>query len=267
MILAAIFDRVNAEASFIHILKWAFVFMAKKPTTQPASMPQHVAIIMDGNRRWARQHGLEASLGHQKMVDDGIEEVVKAAKKLGIKYLTLWALSTENWNRDPKEIQFLMKLFRQVFGNQAKKLHEEGVKIQAIGDLSRFDQDIQDKIAKWVKETEQNTEITVVFALNYGGRDEVLRAVEKIGRAIKQGKLPAKKLTAKQFTQYLDTAALPDPDLIVRAGGERRLSGFLLWQNNYSELYFTDVLMPDFNGEQLEKAVKDFNQRKRNFGK
>lgn len=231
------------------------------------TIPKHIAIIMDGNRRWARQKGLEAVVGHQKMVDEGIQAMVTAAKKLGVEYLTLWALSTENWHRDPKEVAFLLKLFRRMFTVEAEKLHQENVRIRTIGDLSRFDQDIQRGVKKWVSETSKNTGITVVFAINYGGRDEMLRAVEKITKQVKAGKLSPKKLTEQQFAQYLDTADLPEPELIIRPGDQQRLSGFLLWQNNYSELYFTDVLMPDFDGKELAKAVKEFSKRTRRFGK
>jgi len=229
--------------------------------------PQHVAIIMDGNRRWARQQGLQASLGHKQMVEEGIERIVRGAKKLGIKYLTLWAFSTENWQRDKKEVQFLMKLFRQMFTKEVKKLHEKGVRIRTIGDLSRFDQDIQDSIAKWVEETAKNKDITVIFALNYGGQDEILRAINKITQEIKSNNSQPKKLSQSRFEQGLDTADLPKVDLIIRPGGEQRLSGFLAWQSAYAELYFTDVLMPDFDENELTKAVKEFQRRQRRFDK
>lgn len=231
------------------------------------SIPHHVAIIMDGNRRWARKRGLQPVIGHKKMVEEGIQKVVKAAKKLGIKYLTLWALSTENWDRDKREIAFLMDLFRRAFTTEAEKLHREGVRILTIGDLSRFDRDIQTNIKKWVAKSSKNTKITVTFALNYGGQDELLRAIEKITRRVKKGQLPARKLTAKQFSTYLDTASLSNPDLIIRPGGEQRLSGFLLWQSNYAELYFTKTLMPDFGATELKKAVQNFAKRQRRFGK
>lgn len=231
------------------------------------TIPKHIAIIMDGNRRWARQKGLEAVVGHQQMVEEGISRVVTAAKTLGVKYLTLWAMSTENWHRDAKEVAFLLKLFRKMFTAEAEKLHKENVRILAIGDLSRFDQDIQESAKKWIDETKKNTGITVIFAINYGGRDELLRAVEKITKEVKDGKLGVGKLTEQEFAQSLDTAGIPDPELIIRPGGEQRLSGFLLWQNNYSELYFTDVLMPDFDGKELAKAVKEFSKRTRRFGK
>jgi undecaprenyl diphosphate synthase len=229
--------------------------------------PQHIAIIMDGNRRWARERGLDVVLGHKKMAEEGIKNVVDAAAKLGVKYLTLWALSTENWNRDAREVAFLMELFRSVFTTQAAKLHQRGVRIRTIGDLSRFDRDIQDNIQKWTAETSKNTGITVVFALNYGGRDEILRAVQKITHDVTAGKRTDDKLTEAQFAQYLDTAGLPDPELIIRPGGEQRMSGYLLWQSNYAEFYFTPTLMPDFGEAELVKAIEDFNNRQRRFGR
>ena len=160
-----------------------------------------------------------------------------------------------------------MKLFRQMFTKEVKKLHEKGVRIRTIGDLSRFDQDIQDSIAKWVEETAKNKDITVIFALNYGGQDEILRAINKITQEIKSNNSQPKKLSQSRFEQYLDTADLPKVDLIIRPGGEQRLSGFLAWQSAYAELYFTDVLMPDFDENELTKAVKEFQRRQRRFGK
>lgn len=231
------------------------------------TIPKHIAIIMDGNRRWAREHGLDVVLGHKKMADEKIEVVVDAAIKLGVKYLTLWAFSTENWDRDPREVEYLMELFRSLFSKQIERLHKKGVRIRTIGDLSRFDQDIQNNIQKAVEQTRGNSVITVVFALNYGGRDEILRAVEKITRDVQVGALDGQKLTEEQFAQYLDTADMPDPELIIRPGGEQRMSGYLMWQSNYSEFYFTPTLMPDFDEKELVKAIEDFNNRQRRFGK
>lgn len=228
--------------------------------------PKHVAIIMDGNRRWAREKGLDVIVGHRKMAREGIRTIVQAATDFGIHYLTLWAFSTENWNRDPKEVKGLMSLFRELFSSEAEELHKRGVRIQTIGDLSRFDKDIQENIAEWVAKTKNNTAITVIFALNYGGRDEILRAAGKLAQDVKAGTLPPEKPSLEAFSQYMDTAGIPDPDLIIRPGGEQRLSGFLLWQSNYAELYFTPVLMPDFGKEGLRQAIEEFNHRKRRFG-
>lgn len=230
-------------------------------------VPQHVAIIMDGNRRWARAHGFDVIVGHQKMAREGIERVVKASIDLGIKYLTLWAFSTENWDRDPREVKALMDIFREIFDVQAKELHKLGVRINTLGDLSRFDADIQKGVEEWKKTTAENTTITVNIALNYGGRDEILRAVEKITQEVQAGKRKATKLSEEDFSQYLDTAEMPEPELIIRPGGDQRMSGFLLWQSKHSEFYFTSILMPDFGKEELVKAVEEFNDRKRRFGK
>ena len=229
-------------------------------------VPKHIAIIMDGNRRWAKQRGLDVIIGHQKMAKEGIERVVRAAIDLKVEYLTLWAFSTENWNRDPREIGALMQIFRDIFKEQAGELAKLGVKINTLGDLSRFDQDIQTNIKIWQEKTKDNHTLNLNIALNYGGRDEILRAVEKITKDVKAGKLSTEKLTVDQFTSYLDTAGMPDPELIIRTSGEQRMSGFLLWQSNYSEFYFTDTLMPDFDKAELEKAIADFNSRKRRFG-
>lgn len=230
-------------------------------------VPQHVAIIMDGNRRWARAHGFDVIVGHQKMAREGIERVVKASIDLGIQYLTLWAFSTENWDRDPREVKALMDLFREIFDVQAKELHKLGVRINTLGDLSRFDADIQKGVEEWKKTTAENKTITVNIALNYGGRDEILRAVEKITQEVKSGKREETKLSEEEFAEYLDTAGMPEPELIIRPGGDQRMSGFLLWQSKHSEFYFTSILMPDFGKEELVKAVEEFNDRKRRFGK
>lgn len=226
------------------------------------ALPKHVAIIMDGNRRWAKQHGLQAIQGHQKVAREVIEQLVDRCIELKISYLTLWAFSTENWRRDPQEVSGLMSLFRETFGVHSSRLHEKGVKIQTIGDLSKFSQDIQDNIEHWKQVTANNQNITVTFALNYGGRDELMRAVTK-WRATASADQP---LTEELVGSFLDTAKMPDPDLIIRPGGEQRLSGFLTWQSVYTELYFTKVLMPDFGPTELDKALAEYQDRQRRFG-
>lgn len=229
-------------------------------------IPQHIAIIMDGNRRWARSKGWEIIRGHRQVAEQGIRELVEASIKLGVKHLTLWAFSTENWQREPGEVKALMLLFREAFAKSSEELHKLGVRIKTIGDLSKFDPDIKQNMDKWVNETKNNQAITVTFALNYGGRDEILRAVDKLLSDAKNQKNFPVNVTEENFTQYLDTAGMPDPELIIRPGGEQRLSGFLLWQSNYAELYFSDVLMPDFNGKELNKAIEEFNRRQRRYG-
>jgi len=219
------------------------------------TIPKHVAIIMDGNRRWARQNGLAIIKGHRKVAEEMIERLADFAILKGIVYMTLWAFSTENWQRPEDEVDGIMDLFRETFSTSAEKLHKKGVRVAVIGDLSRFPKDIRDGVNFWIKETENNQKLIVTFALNYGGRDEIKRAVQIGGR---------------DFEQFLDTQkmiALPDPDLLIRPGGEKRLSGFLTWQTVYSELYFTDVLMPDFDEKEFAKALEDYAQRQRRFGK
>lgn len=223
--------------------------------------PKHVAIIMDGNRRWAKQHGLQAIQGHQKVAREVIEQLVDHCIAMQIPYLTLWAFSTENWRRDPQEVSGLMSLFREAFGVSSSRLHDKGVKIQTIGDLSKFSKDIQDNILHWKQVTAQNTQITVTFALNYGGRDEIVRAVNTWHSAH-----PTSQMDEAVMSTLLDTGNMPDPDLIIRPGGEQRLSGFLTWQSVYAELYFTAVLMPDFGPAELDKALAEFGERQRRFG-
>jgi undecaprenyl diphosphate synthase len=226
-------------------------------------LPTHIALIMDGNRRWATSHKLDILKGHEYVANRVIEDLVTHCVKRGIKYLTLWAFSTENWNRDQREVMGLLQLFRSAFTRNAARLHEMGVRINMIGDRSRFPADIQENIAKWLADTATNDSITVTFALNYGGRDELLRAVKKM---MATG-VTAEEVTPEILATHLDTTDLPDPDLIIRPGGEQRLSGLLPWQSVYSELYFTDVLMPDFGPEQLDNALEEFAKRRRRYGK
>jgi undecaprenyl diphosphate synthase len=225
-------------------------------------VPSHVAIIMDGNRRWAKAHGLQILQGHQKVAREIIKRLVKQSIKRGVKYLTLWAFSTENWHRDKTEIQGLMALFRESFGQNATELHELGVKLNLIGDLESFPPDIQAGVKNWLEKTNQNKTITVTLALGYGGRDEILRAVKKLIVA----KTSGLEITEDLISQTLDTAGLPDPDLIIRPGGEKRLSGFLTWQSVYSELYFSPILMPDFDEAAFDAALAEYTQRARRFG-
>lgn len=223
---------------------------------QKGEIPTHIAIIMDGNRRWAKEHGFPVNEGHRRVVFDIVPDLVDHAIKRGIRYMTFWAWSTENWKRDKKEVEIIMRIFKQALSRQWKKLHEKGVHIKVIGDISKFSPDIKRLIEERIKETKNNKKITVIFALNYGGRDEIRRAISKSNKADK-----------KDFEQYLDTAGIPDPDLIIRPGGEQRLSGFLLWQSEYAELYFTNWYMPEFTPEKLDEAIAEFERRQRRFGK
>lgn len=226
-------------------------------------LPQHVAIIMDGNRRWARKAGLAAIGGHNYVVDEVIEPIVDRCIELGISYITLWVFSTENFNRDKREVKGLMKLFRKALGRKVEDLYKKGAKLKMIGDLSRFPNDIEDMARDWMEISKDNMKITVTFALNYGGRDEIVRAAQKI---VSQNNGENKKIDEAQFSLHLDTVGMPDVDLLIRPGGEKRLSGFMMWQSVYAELYFTDVLMPEFTIEEFDKALVEYGRRDRRFG-
>ncbi len=223
-------------------------------------MIQHVAFIMDGNRRWAKERHLPILAGHTKGYQV-IEPLIAYAIKQKIAYLTFWAFSTENWNRDKKEVAVLLQIFRKLFhGSLIKRLHKNNVKINVLGDINAFPQDIAEKIKQLIELTKNNTAITINIGLNYGGREEILQAVNSVVES-KQ-----KNVDEETFSSFLYTASQPDPDLIIRTGGEQRLSGFLLWQSEYSELYFPKVYWPDFTEKEFEKALEDFDTRKRRFG-
>lgn len=222
---------------------------------------KHVAIIMDGNRRWAKKQHLPTILGHEEG-SKKIEPLVESAIKLGLESLTFWAFSTENWSRGKDEVGLLIKVFRKVLKDPMfAKLNKNGVKVNIIGDITPFPDDIKNGVEKILDDTKNNKTITVNFALNYGGRAEIIKAVNEILKAGKQ------EITPDEFGDFLYTKGQPDPDLIVRTGGEKRLSGYLLWQAAYSELYFTDVFWPDFTPQEFDKAIKEYRNRERRFGK
>ena len=232
------------------------------------SIPTHIAIIMDGNRRWAKEHGLPPIGGHQKVANDVLEPLVEHATKRGVKYLTFWAFSTENWERDPKEVAGIMSIFRTAILAFGEKMHKKGIRIRVIGDMTKFSPDIQKSVQELVERTKNNTVVTVIFAINYGGRDEIIRAIHKYTMVNNpQPVTRNSQLTVNTFLAYLDTAGIPDPELIIRTGGEQRLSGFLLWQSEYSELYFPEFYMPDFTPERLDEALEEYEKRQRRFGK
>lgn len=214
---------------------------------------------MDGNRRWAKEHGLPILEGHRKVADELLEALIEYAAQRGIRYMTFWAFSTENWNRSKQEVQGIMALFRHVIAKRWQKLHEKGVCIRVIGDISRFPKDIYDALTRVIEQTKENKKITVIFALNYGGRDEILRAMKKVKNTA--------SVSEKEFATLLDTSGIPDPEIIVRPGGEQRLSGFLLWQSEYSELYFPSWYMPEFTKDKLDEVLSEFEKRNRRFGK
>lgn len=223
---------------------------------------KHVAIIMDGNRRWAKKRGLPSVKGHEAAVKNAIEPIIRYLSDKKIPYVTFWAFSTENWKRDEEEIKAIFDIFRMGLSTLAISLINNGAKFRLLGDINKFPKDIAQKTLDLVTKSKSNTTITTTFALNYGGRDEILRAVKKIVSE----KIPAEEVTEELFSAHLDTAGIPDPDLIIRTGGERRLSGYLPWQAVYAELYFTPTLFPDFTPLELEKALSDFANRDRRFG-
>jgi undecaprenyl diphosphate synthase len=233
-------------------------------------VPGHIAIIMDGNRRWARAHRLPDFAGHKKVVDEILEPLIERAADRGVKFLTFWAWSTENWERTPVEVRGIMTLFRHTIEKSWQRLHRKGVRIKIIGDITKFPRDIQKTLGQVVKQTEGNIRITVVFGLNYGGRDEIRRAIVRL-HGISNFNPPSggqiSKITEEKFSKFLDTKDIPDPELIIRTGGEERLSGFLLWQCQYSELLFPKFFMPDFTPEKLDECISVYQKRRRRFGK
>lgn len=230
------------------------------------NVPQHIAVIMDGDRRWAKARGLPVLEGHRRVADKMLEPLIEHAAKRGVKFMTFWAWSTENWERDKKEVGGMMRLFRHVIKRRWQRLHEKGVRIRVIGDLSKFPVDIKKALDDVVEQTKNNKTITAIFALNYGGRDEIIRAINRWRESLKF-KVESLKLTAQDFAQLLDTSGIPDPELIIRTGGEKRLSGFLLWQSEYSEFYFPSWYMPEFTVGRLDEAIVEFQNRKRRLGK
>jgi undecaprenyl diphosphate synthase len=228
-------------------------------------VPYHVAIIMDGNRRWAKQKHVPTALGHWKGAE-ALTTIVKAASNLGIKVLTVYAFSTENWARHQDEVDDLMHLFETYLLKQKESMIEQGVKLDAIGDLSRLPQRLLKVFLDVKQATCLGKSIELVLALSYGGRNEILRGVKTVIEACEQGELNKADLDEKMFSRYLDTAAWPDPDLLIRTSGESRLSNFLLWQLCYTEVVITEVLWPDFSCKNLEEAVKEYRTRKRRKG-
>ncbi len=229
------------------------------------NIPEHIAIIMDGNGRWAKKRKLPRTMGHKAGVET-IRRVLKEADKLGVKYMTLYAFSTENWKRPKDEVSALMKLLVQYLRQEIKELHKNGVKINVLGDISRLPKECQEEIEKSVIKTQNNTGIVMNIALNYGGRDEILRAVKLISDDIEKGIIKSSEIDQNIFEDYLYTKGIPDPDIIIRPSGEQRLSNFLLWQCAYSEFWYSDICWPDFKETDLHKAIYDFQKRDRRFG-
>ena len=227
-------------------------------------VPNHIAIILDGNGRWAKKRGMPRSFGHVKGCEN-LEDICEVAKELGVKYLTVYAFSTENWKRSREEVDGLMKLFRNYLKKCIKISQKNNMRVKVIGDITAFDSDIQESIEKLEDFSKDFTDLHFQIALNYGSRDEITRAVNRMLEDQKAGKLET-PVSEDTISGYLDTAGLPDPDLMIRTSGELRLSNYLLWQLAYSEFYFTDVPWPDFKKEELVKAIEKYNERDRRYG-
>ncbi|MCB1107185.1 MAG: di-trans,poly-cis-decaprenylcistransferase [Chlamydiia bacterium] len=229
------------------------------------SVPRHVAIVMDGNRRWARRKGKPSEMGHWYGAER-LDLVVRAASELGIKALTVYSFSTENWGRPSHEVEILMQLLEAYLINKRETLVKEGVRLHAIGDPSLLPASVKKALDETIQATKNNSRIDLILALNYGGRDEVRRAILKMHEASKRGELKWEELTERLISSYLDTARWPDPELLIRPSGEFRMSNFLIWQSSYSEIYVTDTLWPDFSEKDLLKAIIEFQKRSRRFG-
>ncbi|HOU04250.1 MAG TPA: isoprenyl transferase [Smithellaceae bacterium] len=228
-------------------------------------LPRHIAIVMDGNGRWAKKHTIGRIRGHEKGVQ-AVKTTVRACLEIGIKYLTLFAFSMENWNRPDEEVQALMSLLEKYLDKETKQLNKQGIRLEIIGDLDLLNPSLKAKVLQAREETKNNERMILNMALSYGGRDEIVNAVKKIIREIRENKINIENINKGFFSNYLYTAGMPDPDLLIRTSGEYRISNFLLWQMAYTELYFTNILWPDFTKEHLLKAIATYQKRERRFG-
>ncbi|MBK6521018.1 MAG: isoprenyl transferase [Sphingobacteriaceae bacterium] len=230
-----------------------------------ANVPQHVAIIMDGNGRWAKQQGEDRVFGHHEGVNS-VREIVEACAEVGVKYLTLYAFSTENWNRPKEEVDALMELLVATISLETPNLNKNGVKLQAIGDLKSLPQSCQDELQESINITANNSKVNLILALSYSSKWEITYSVKQIAQLVKEGKLKPEDITSSTIQKYLCTANYPDPELMIRTSGEHRISNFLLWQLAYAEFYFTEVLWPDFRKDEFFKAILSYQNRERRFG-
>jgi undecaprenyl diphosphate synthase len=236
-----------------------------KEKINPQKLPQHIAIIMDGNGRWAKKRGALRIFGHQHGVT-AVRETVEAAAEIGIKYLTMYAFSTENWNRPKFEVDALMELLVKTINNEAETLKKNNIRLRAIGDIESLHKDCYNELMKTVKITENNTQMTLVLALSYSSKWEITEAVKRIAEKVKNNELEVSDIDQNIISNSLSTKGIPDPELLIRTSGEYRISNFLLWQLAYSELYFTSVLWPDFRKDDFYKAIINYQERERRFG-
>ena len=227
--------------------------------------PKHIAIIMDGNRRWAREHKLPIKLGHKKGADT-LEAMAKYANKIGIENITVYAFSTENWKRSEEEVSALMSLLKQYLDNFYARVNTENIKIRFLGDISVLNSELQESINKAIDKTKNNTGTNLNIAFNYGGRDEIVKATRKIAEKVKSNEIDINDINEDLISNNLYTYDIPDPDLLIRTSGELRLSGFLIWQSAYAEFLFLDKYWPDFNEQDLDMAIEEYKKRNRKFG-
>ena len=229
------------------------------------NLPTHIAIIMDGNRRWAKLQGKPAGFGHKEGAKT-LEKIVRYANQIGLKYITVYAFSTENWKRSEEEVSGLMLLLQNYLDEYAKRADTENIRVKVIGDITALAKGLQNSINKCIERTKNNTGVTFSIALNYGGRTEIKDAIKNIAKDLKEEKIKEEEIDEDLINKYLYTRDIPDPDLIIRTSGEQRLSGFLAWQSTYSELYFTTKNWPDFSEKDLDDAIEEYNKRTRKFG-
>lgn len=238
---------------------------AQNSLKKSGDIPEHIAIIMDGNGRWARKRGLPRAAGHKQGVET-VRDIVKACVGLGVRYLTLYTFSTENWKRPKDEITTLMRLIVKSLQNETNELHANGVRLSTIGNKDSLPDVVRQELEQAVVKTSANTKLTLNLALSYSGRWEIIEAAKRIGEMIKDGQIRSEDVTESVFSSLLTTKDMPDPDLLIRSGGEFRVSNFLLWQIAYSEFFVTDVLWPEFKRQHLYEAIKDYQKRERRFG-
>ena len=239
--------------------------MGSSDTASNVAVPRHVAIIMDGNGRWAQKRGLPRNMGHKEGCRT-VEQIIEDCARLGVKYLTVYAFSTENWGRPSAEVDALMELFCQSVANEAPELIRQGVRVRMIGERSRFSEKVQKALAEIEDRTAEGKTITLILALNYSSRSEITRAVRRIAEKVADGQIAPDRIQEETVAENLDTAPYPDPDLIIRTSGEQRLSNFLLWQASYAELWFPEVLWPDFTEREFDRAIEEYAHRDRRFG-
>jgi undecaprenyl diphosphate synthase len=240
--------------------------MSLKEKIDRTKLPEHIAIIMDGNGRWAQKKGNQRIFGHKNGVK-AVREAVEGAGEIGVKYLTLYAFSTENWSRPKQEIDALMSLLVSTLNSESGTLMENNVRLRSIGDIEGLPKNVQQNLSEIIKKTEKNTGLNLILALNYSARWEILNAVKSILAESKKSEIDLNQINNDYFEKYLNTNGIPDPDLLIRTSGEYRISNFLIWQIAYTELYFTEVLWPDFNREELFNAIINYQNRERRFGK